>query len=87
MCQIVFSLDYYGIKKTTKTYKSQGMQLSPTKTADMTLKTQNETFCHGMSKSLLLIVSTEIMKIKIFYLGNMGAERFKMDWDWCYAKG
>ena len=26
-----------------------------------------------MSKSLLLIVSTEIMKIKIFYLENMGA--------------
>ena len=25
------------------------------------------TVCHGMSKSLLLIVSTEIMKIKIFY--------------------
>ena len=39
MCQIVFSLDYYGIKKTTKTYKSQGMQLSPMKTADVT---QNE---------------------------------------------
>ena len=42
MCQIVFSLDYYGIKKTTKTYKSQGMHLSPMKTADVTLKTQNE---------------------------------------------
>ena len=41
MCQIVFSLDYYG-KTTTKTYKSQGMQLSPMKTADVTLKTQNE---------------------------------------------
>ena len=26
--------------------------------------------CHGMSKSLLLIVSTEIMKIKIFQLEN-----------------
>ena len=75
------------------------MQLSPMKTADVTLKTQNEiggcltqqinayTVCHGMSKSLLLIVSTEIMKIKIFYLENMGAERFKRDWDWCYAKG
>ena len=36
------SLGYYGIKKTTKTYKSQGMQLSPMKTADVTLKTQNE---------------------------------------------
>ena len=34
------------------------------------------TVCHGMSKSLLLIVSTEIMKIKIFYLENIGAERF-----------
>ena len=45
------------------------------------------TVCHGMSKSLLLIVSTEIMKIKIFYLEHMGAERFKRDWDWCYAKG
>ena len=33
--------------------------------------------CHGMSKSLLLIVSTEVMKIKIFYLENIGAERFK----------
>ena len=42
MCQTVFSLGYYGIKKTTKTYKSQGMQLSPMKTADVTLKTQNE---------------------------------------------
>ena len=42
MCQIVISLDYYVIKKTTKTYKSQGMQLSPMKTADVTLKTQNE---------------------------------------------
>ena len=45
------------------------------------------TVCHDMSKSLLLIVSTEIMKIKIFYLENMCAERFKRDWDWCYAKG
>ena len=36
--------------------------------------------CHGMSKSLLLIVSTEIMKIKIFYLENIGAERFERDW-------
>ena len=56
------------------------MQLSPMKTADVTLKTQNDiggcltqqinafTVCHGMSKSLLLIVSTEIMKIKIFHL-------------------
>ena len=54
------------------------MQLSPMKTADVTLKTQNEiggcltdkcaTVCHGMSRSLLLIVSTKIMKIKIFYL-------------------
>ena len=26
------------------------------------------------------------MKIKIFYLENMGAERFKRDWDRCYAK-
>ena len=28
------------------------------------------TVCHDMSKSLLLIVSTKIMKIKIFYLGK-----------------
>ena len=42
MYQTVFSLGYYGIKKTTKTYKSQGMQLSPIKTADVILKTQNE---------------------------------------------
>ena len=45
------------------------------------------TVCHGMLKSLLLILSTEIMKIKIFYLENMGAERFKRYLDWCYAKG
>ena len=32
------------------------------------------TVCHGISKYLLLIVSTEIMKIKIFYLEKMGAE-------------
>ena len=42
MCQTVFSLGYYGIKNTTKTYKSQGMQLSPMKTADVILKNQNE---------------------------------------------
>ena len=45
------------------------------------------TVCHAMSKSLVLIVSTEIIKLKIFYLENISAERFKMDWDWCYAKG
>ena len=45
------------------------------------------TVCHGVSNSLLLIVSTEIMKIKIFYLENMDAKRFKRDWDWCYANG
>ena len=39
---MVFSLDYDGIKKTTKTYKLQGMQLSPMKTADLSQKTQNE---------------------------------------------
>ena len=43
------------------------------------------TVCNGMSKSLLLIVSTEIMKIKILNLENIGTERFKRDW--CYAKG
>ena len=42
------------------------------------------TVCHGMPKSLLLIVSTEIMKIKIFYLEIVGAERFKRGWDCCY---
>ena len=45
------------------------------------------TVCHDMSKSLLLIVSTEIMKIKIFYLENMGAERFERDLDCFYARG
>ena len=44
-----------------------------------------DTVCQGMSKFLLLIVSTEIMKM--FYLENMGAERFERDWDWCYATG
>ena len=76
------------------------LQLSPLNTIDVTLKTQNEigawvldgtdkcgTVCHGMSRSLILIVSTEIMKIKIFYLENMGAERFERDWDRCYARG
>ena len=75
------------------------LQLSPLNTIDVTLKTQNEIggclteqinavlFCNGMSRSLLLIVSTEIMKLKIFYLENMGAERFEGDWDWCYARG
>ena len=33
------------------------------------------TVCHAMSKSLVLIVSTEIIKLKIFYLENIGAER------------
>ena len=74
------------------------MQLSPMKTADVTENSERDwrvldatdkcvTVCHGMSNCILLIVSTEIMKIKIFYLENMGAERFKRDWDWCYAKG
>ena len=42
MYQIVFSLGYYGVKKTQKTNKWQGMQLSPMKTRDVILKTQNE---------------------------------------------
>ena len=33
------------------------------------------TVCHGMSKSLLLIVSTKIMKIKIFYLEKKRVQR------------
>ena len=45
------------------------------------------TVCHDMSKSLVLIVSTEIIKLKIFYLENFGTERLKRDRDWCYAKG
>ena len=56
MYQIVFSLGYSGIKKTTNTNKWQGMQLSPMNTRDVTLKTQNEIggcrtqrICHGMS--------------------------------------
>ena len=44
------------------------------------------TVCHGMSKFRVLILSIETMKIKIFYLENMGAERFKRNWDWCFAK-
>ena len=98
MCQTVFSLGYYGIKKTTKTYKSQGMQLSPMKTANVTFENSERdlwvldatdkcaTVCHAISKSLVLIASTEIIKLRIFYLENIGAERFKIDWDWCYAK-
>ena len=35
------------------------------------------TVCHGMSKSLLLIVSTEIMKRKIFHLENKRREDSK----------
>ena len=74
------------------------LQLSPLNTIDVTLKTQNEIggcFTEQINavlfamacQGLLLIVSTEIMKIKIFYLENMGAERFERDWDWCYARG
>ena len=95
MCQIVFSLDYYGIKKATKTYKSQKLSYEDSRcdlnserdwwVLDATDKCA--TVCYGMSKSLLLIVSTKIMKIKIIYLDKKDAERFKMDWDWCYAKG
>ena len=66
MCQTVFSLGYYGIKKTTKTYKSQGMQLSPMKTADVTLKTLNE--IGGCLKqqinALLIVMSCQ----SLFYL-------------------
>ena len=36
------------------------------------------TVCHGMSKSLVLIVSTKIMKMKIFYL----EKRVKRDSKW-----
>ena len=35
------------------------------------------TVCHGMSKSLLLIVSTEIMKIKILNLEKHGCRDSK----------
>ena len=57
MCQIVFSLGYYSIKKTTKTYKSQGMQLSPMKIADVTLKTHNEIgWCLTQQINALLFV-------------------------------
>ena len=56
MYQIVFSLGYYAIKKTQKTNKWQGIQLSPMNTTDVTLKTKNEIgryrtqqICHGMS--------------------------------------
>ena len=35
------------------------------------------TVCHGMSKSLLLIVSTKIMKIKIFYLEKKGCREIQ----------
>ena len=43
--------------------------------------------CHGMSKSLVLIVSTEIIKLKIFYLENIGAERFKKGLGLVLCKG
>ena len=56
MYRIVFSLGYSGIKKTPRTNKWQGMQLSPMNTTDVTLKTQNEIggcgaqqICHGIS--------------------------------------
>ena len=35
------------------------------------------TVCHGMSKSLLLIISTKIMKIKIFYLEKKGCREIQ----------
>ena len=75
------------------------LQLSHMNTIDVTLKTQNEIggclteqinaelFAMACQSLSYLIVSTEIMKIKIFYLENMGAERFERDWDWCYARG
>ena len=60
------------------------------KTADVTLKTQNEIggcltqqinallfVMACQTESFLLTVLTKIMKIKIFYLEKKGAERFK----------
>ena len=35
------------------------------------------TVCHGMSKSLLLILSTKIMKIKIIYLEKKGCREIQ----------
>ena len=71
------------------------LQLSLMNTIDVTLKTQNEVggcLTEQINAALFAmacqsIVSTEVMKIKIFYLENMGAERFERDWDWCYARG
>ena len=94
MCQIVFSLGYCGIKKTngelaTEYYEHNGCYFENSERDRWVLDGTDNcgTVCHGMSKSLLLIVSTKIMKIKIFYLEKMGAERFERDWDWCYARG
>ena len=97
MCQIVFSLGYYGIKKTTKTNGELATESFEHNRCDFENSERDRwvldgtdkcgTVCHGMSRSLLLIVSTEIMKIKIFYLENMDAWRFERDWDWCYARG
>ena len=45
------------------------------------------TVCHGMSKSLLLILSTEIMKIKIFYLKKNGCREIQKGLGLVLCKG
>ena len=77
MCQLVFNWDYYGVKNTTKINKWQDMQLSPLYTNICYFENSERdwrvldatdkcgTVCHDMPKSLLVIVSTEIKKVKI----------------------
>ena len=76
MCQIVFSLGYYGFKNNkdkqmarhaTESYghNRYDFENSERDWRMIDAKDKYDTVCHDMSKSLLVIVSTEIRKVKI----------------------
>ena len=100
MYQIFLSLGYYGIKKTPKTNKWQGMQLSPMNTTRLEVagrnryamacqiwkETSNKDVYIKVSSSYCINWGQENKNIEL-YLDNMGAERYESGWDWCYARG
>ena len=96
ICQLVFNWDYYGVNKQMAWHATESFvqNICYFENSERDWRVLDDTVewgtvCHDIPKSLLVLVSTQIKKVKILnhILRNMGTERFERDYDWYYARG
>ena len=94
MCRIVFSLDYITVSKrqqrhATESYEDNRCDFENSERDRWVLDATDKcaTVCHGMPMSLLLFLSTEIMKIKNILLRTHGCREIQKGLGFVLCKG